>query len=406
MRGAALLSPKVARGVAGRREWRGQLARLPRPEPGRLRVHVHAASVGEFEQAKPIIERLRALRPDTVVTASFFSPSGYEQQGKWEHLAAASYLPEERAGEMRAFLDRVAPDLLLIVRYDLWPELLVEAENRKIPTVLVCGVLRAGTARFRPVIRGFFRWLYSRLSLIHVVEEADASALAALGVDVPREVSGDTRYDRVVERALAPVELPWLDPALVAGRTILVAGSTWPPDEERLAALNDLPGILPVIVPHEPDAAHVEGALARFPGAVTLSDIERREAGAAPRAIVIDRTGLLSALYRIGEIAYVGGAFGEGVHSVLEPAAYALPVFSGPGIERSRDAVALEREGGLTVIRAGEELRREVERLVGEPERRRELAGRVERFVRENVGATGRIVDSLGRHGWLEAGPR
>jgi 3-deoxy-D-manno-octulosonic-acid transferase len=400
MRCAGLLSPKVARGLAGRRRWREQIGSTAELE-GRKRLHVHAASVGEFEQAKPIIEALRESDPGLVVTASFFSPSGYEQQGGYARIDRACYLPDDRPSEIRPFLDLLDPDLILIVRYDLWPELLVEASCRGIPVMLVCCVLRAGSARFRPGARGFFRWLYSQLSLIHAVGREDADALAALGAEAPVEVSGDTRYDRVAARAGAAAELPWLDDRLIAGRRVLVAGSTWPPDEEILSAVADAPGLLSIIVPHEPTPEQVAAARQRFPGAVTLSELERGDAQGDVPAVIVDRTGILSALYRAGSIAYVGGAFGEGVHSVLEPAAYGMPVLSGPKIERSRDAVALEREGSLIVVNSGEDLRARVVELLTDEGRRSDLASRAGRFVRDRLGATARIVAAVEARGWL-----
>jgi 3-deoxy-D-manno-octulosonic-acid transferase len=394
MRVVALWSPKVRRGLEGRRRWREQIAGLPRRGP---RVHVHAASVGEFEQAKPIIERLRGELGECTITATFFSPSGYEQQGKYSHLDGVCYLPFDRPGEMRDFYDRIAPDLVLIIRYDLWPELLVEAHRRAVPVVLVCGVLRSGSARLRPVLRGFFRWLYGMLAEIHAVSSEDADAFARLGIAVPVVVDGDTRYDRVIQRASAQADLPWFDESLAAGRLTLVAGSTWPQDEEILTEASAIPDLFPVIVPHEPTAPHVAALRERFPGAVTVTEIERGELRSAPPAVIVDRTGILAALYRVASIAYVGGGFGQGVHSVLEPAAYCVPVIAGPRIGRSRDATALGDAGCLLMIDGRDALRRTLADLVADEGRRREIGQSGCRFVRERLGATERIVSALSR---------
>jgi 3-deoxy-D-manno-octulosonic-acid transferase len=402
MHAIALRGGKLARGVAGRRAWRDQLAGLAAGE-GELRLHIHAASVGEFEQAKPLVEALRESGVPISVTASFFSPSGYEQQSRYEAIDAASYLPPDTPGEMNAWLDRIAPDLIIIIRYDLWPEFLRASRRRGVPVVLVCGVMREGSSRFRPLLRGFFGELYGMLSLIHAVGDEDARAFARLAPAVPVEVTGDTRYDRVVGRARAVADVAAFTPERIAGRVVLVAGSTWPPDEEALAPLAGRDDLLMVIVPHEPTPEHITSLLERFPGGVTLSAMERGEGPAVPRAVIVDRTGILSALYRVGDIAYVGGGFGVGVHSVLEPAAYGMPVIAGRGIERSRDASEMADLGALTATAEPREVAPAIERLIDDAESRRRLGEGARLFVEERIGATGRILGSLRRRGLLGA---
>lgn len=402
MRCVALWSPKVRRGLEGRRRWREQLGEARLEADGR-RIHIHAASVGEFEQAKPLIERLRADAKPMVITASFFSPSGFEQQGCYSLLDGACYLPFDRVEEVRAFFDHVAPDLIIIIRYDLWPVFLQEAKRRSVPSILVCGVLRESSARLLPVLRGFFRRLYDLLTAVHVVGAEDAAAFHRLGIHSPVVVSGDTRYDRVLARARAQADLSWIDTGLVAGRVTLVAGSTWPADEELLAGLRNRPDLLLVLVPHEPTAEHVAALRDRFPGAVTATEIEAGSVAGAPPAVIVDRTGILAALYRIATIAYVGGGFGEGVHSVLEPAAYGMPVISGPRIERSRDATALSAAGSLLVIGNAAELEAAVADLLADIPLRTRLAQGAGRFVAERLGATDRIHEWLAGAGVLGA---
>jgi 3-deoxy-D-manno-octulosonic-acid transferase len=399
--GASIGSAKGGRGRAGRKRWRDGLKELAKRKAGVPRVHLHAASVGEFEQAKPVIEALRERYRDIIITASFFSPSGYEQQGSYALLDAATYLPVDSRREMRAFLDAIDPDLILIIRYDLWPGLLLEAGRRKVPAVLLCGVLHAGSSRFNPLVRPFFTWLYGMLSLIHAVSGDDRASFAKLVPSVPVEVSGDTRYDRVVARARAAAELPLFDDRVRAGRAVLVAGSTWPPDEELIASVDDRDDLLIVLVPHEPTPEHVASLKRSFEGAVLLSELERDGVSAPPRAIIVDRTGILSALYRIGTIAYVGGGFGEGVHSVLEPAAYGIPVLCGPRIVRSRDAVGMAEARTLRVTRTREELADAIGFLMRDAEGRDATGRRAREYVETRAGATGRIMASLRQRGYL-----
>ncbi|MDB5033753.1 MAG: 3-deoxy-D-manno-octulosonic acid transferase [Chlorobi bacterium] len=401
--GAGAASDKGRRGNAGRTGWREQLSGLRAREPGEFAVHFHAASVGEFEQAKPLIEALRADGGKYRITASFFSPSGFEQQGRYPAVDGACYLPWDRAAEMRDFHDRIAADLVIIIRYDLWPEFLLESARRNVPVALVCGVLRENSARFKPLLRDFFRDVYRHLSLICAVGEEDAAAFRRLVPDVPLAVSGDTRYDRVLARAAAIADVGVFSEGLRAGRRILVAGSTWPRDEDCLQSLSGLNDLLMVIVPHEPTEKHVASLLDAFPGSITLSRLECDGPETPPRAVIVDRTGILAALYRVGDIAYVGGGFGDGVHSVLEPAAYGVPVLSGPGIGRSRDAVLMADAGALTVIADGDDLAGRVNDLLrGDAVRR---AGAISRaVVEERIGATGRILSLLRRRRLLPDG--
>lgn len=393
-RAAAIRSPKARRTLEGRARWREQLAGLAPRSPGVPRLHVHAASVGEFEAARPIIDALREREHPMVITASFFSSSGFAQQRGASGLDAACFLPTDSRGAMRAFMRTVDPDLVLVMRYDLWPEFVAAARNHGAPVWLACGVLRGDSVRFNPLLRGFFRRTYAGLGRIFAVTDTDRAAFERMSA-TPVEVAGDTRYDRVLARAAAGADLGALSASVIAGRTVLVAGSTWPHDEELLRSVAELPGLLPAIVPHEPSKAAVADALARFPGARTLSDLERGADAADVRAVIVDRTGLLAALYRAGHIAYVGGGFGEGVHSVLEPAAYGIPVLCGPRIERSRDASEMAALGALQVVRERGDVLREVSRLLNDPAAREEAGARAGRFVNERAGATRTIVTAI-----------
>jgi 3-deoxy-D-manno-octulosonic-acid transferase len=199
-------------------------------------------------------------------------------------------------------------------------------------------------------------------------------------------------------RASLPIERGQL-----GRRTILVAGSTWPPDEALLAPLVELEDVRLVVVPHEPTQTHVASLRARLGRAVLLSQIEPGEMVEEGSALIVDRTGILLGLYALADIAYVGGAFGAGVHSVLEPAAYGVPVLAGPRIDRSRDASALREAGLLEIVETPESARATIVRLARDTRSREELGGRTGAFVRERAGATERILSSLVRRGLLPA---
>jgi 3-deoxy-D-manno-octulosonic-acid transferase len=398
----AIFSPKVRRGLVGRRRQRTTDATAQASDA--FSIHVHAASVGEFEQAKPIIETLRRESRRYRITASFFSPSGFEQQGTYDQLDDAWYLPDDRPAHVRRFLDRIAPDLVVVIRYDLWPEFLRQAGERGIPSALVCGTMRADSSRLRPIARGFFGWLHGQLALIDCVGEEDAAAFRRLTTEVPIEVTGDTRYDRVVERADAGTRavLP-VDRRQLGDGLVLVAGSTWPADEALLAGLVGDERVRVVVVPHEPTPTHVASLRARLGRSVVLSSLAPGEPIEPGAALIVDRTGILLGLYALADIAYVGGAFGAGVHSVLEPAAYGIPVLAGPRIERSRDASALHAAGLLGVVDDAPALAAAVAALRDDGALRAEKGAASGQFVRERAGATGRILASLRRHGLLPA---
>lgn len=391
---------KLRRGLSGRKKWRELLGGGVGSRGGEFRVHFHAASVGEFEQAKPLIDALRGERGDYRITATFFSPSGFEQQRKYSGLDAATFLPPDRPGQMRELLELIDPDLIVIIRYDLWLEFLLEALRRNVPAVLVCGVLNDRSPRFLPVVRPMFSRLYGLLSMVCAVGSDDAEAFALLAPDLPVVVTGDTRFDRVLATARSTADLHGFTPERIKGRSVLVAGSTWPPDEELLDVLSPLENLLLVIVPHEPTPEHVRSLLIRYPGSVSLSRLEE-SAMAIPRTVIVDRTGILSALYRIGDIAYVGGGFGAGVHSVLEPAAYGLPVLCGPHIKRSPDAMSMRTAELLHIVTEGEELIREVQQMLLNYERRQHWSLELKEFIEGQAGATERILGALRERSYL-----
>ena len=405
MRIASLWSPKIRLAIRGRVDWRSPVGKIKSAAPSAFRIHFHAASVGEFEQAKPLIEALRAESALYRITVSFFSPSGYESQKNWPHIDGACYIPHDRQQEMNEFLNRITPDLIVVIRYDLWLEFMRQAGQRSIPVVLVCGVLRENSVRFFPGLRRFFAGLYGRLTFVHCVSREDRESFKRLAPHVPVEVSGDTRYDRVVERmeSREEGELVQTIRGIAGKRRILVAGSTWKEDERLLAVLNQREDLFLVIVPHEPGPEEVTAALDQFPSAALLSQVTD-EVSAGLRGIVVDRMGVLADLYRLADIAYVGGGFGAGVHSVLEPAAFGLPVIAGPRINRSRDATAMKDAGLLAIVEQEDELRAEVNGLLDDSSRLSAIRNRVGAFVNEQLGATARILDSLHRQGLLPAG--
>ena len=373
-------------------------------------VWIHAASVGEFEQVRPLIERLRREHPDIKIVVTFFSPSGYEARKNYAQVDAVVYLPFATRRKAKRFLDVLQPSMALFVKYEFWPAYLRELKKRDIPTYSISAI-------FRPTQR-FFHW-YGKgaLRLMHcfthifVQDEASRRLLAEHGVH-DCSVAGDTRFDRVNEVLVATREHP--DGRLLpiaqfvenAGR-VVVAGSTWPEDEELLtqwcnevAAFNDAKLIL---VPHEINEEHLHDIFQRFKGRfVKYSDISAMPSNLSrvnilrrAKVMVIDTIGLLSSIYQFGHVAYVGGGFGEGIHNTIEAAVYGVPVVFGPNYHHFREAQGLIDSGAARSINNYNELESAFATALDQYE---SIGAKAAEYVQSELGASAKIYEELFNH--------
>jgi 3-deoxy-D-manno-octulosonic-acid transferase len=358
---AGLASAKARRGHAMRSGAAGRVAAWAAAgrDPARPLLWLHAPSVGEGLQAEPVMRRLRARHPDWQFAWTFFSPSA---EGLAERIGAdvADYLPYDAGTEVGTLLDALRPDALVFSKLDLWPGLAVRAAARGTPVGLIAATVRPGSGRLRWPARPLLRPGYAAVARAGAVAAEDAERLERLGVPAANiTVVGDTRYDSVVERvAGVAADDPLL--AHAAGGPALVAGSTWPGDEDALLRAFKLvraaqPSARLIIVPHEPTPAHLGGVERRAARLGIPAPVRLSVAGGPVPFLLVDRTGVLAALYGAGELAYVGGGFGRaGLHSVLEPAAWGRPVLMGPNWKESRDAgLLLSAGGGWAARRAG-----------------------------------------------------
>lgn len=409
---AAPMSGKISKGISGRKNLRSRwLEGAKRFRRSGKIVWFHVSSVGEYEQAKPVMALLSdTLGPDLELALTFFSPSGmsfyerFDRSRRIEAISFVEYLPLDTKENAKFCLDTLRPDLIVYVKFDLWPNLILEAAGRGIPQVLISGTLSPGSWRLSRAARNFYGHLYSKLSLIAAISEEDAERFRNSSGGLAKVVEvGDTRFDQVCRRIdSAKARLP---KALEAtGRSWIIAGSTWPKDEKiiisgyravRRAHLNA--GL--VIVPHEPSRERLSsiektlsaaGLAYRF-----FSSIE--DAPFEEDVVVVDGVGILAELYRAGKIAYVGGSFSTGVHNVLEPAVLRLPVLFGPRIENSWEAKRLVQLDIATIVRSGEEVARAVASLLSNESLRKHKGARAEEFVRSHCGAAFRCVDFIER---------
>jgi 3-deoxy-D-manno-octulosonic-acid transferase len=396
-----LFNPKVRRGILGRKrlfqELRDQVSRIP---PGQ-RIWIHSSSLGEFEQAKPIIARLKQLYPDVRIVVTFFSPSGYEHSRSYPLADAVSYIPFDTRSAAQRFLDLVTPDIAVMVRYDIWPNHIWELSRRGIPVCIANATMRRGTLRRFPFVRVFHRHVYNSMQCILTVSEADRQTFNAFGLDRPTvSVVGDTRYDQVSIRSRDARRRNLIPSRILQSRKVFVVGSSWPEDEDAilpafLQLQDEISDAIMILVPHEPSVDHLEVLEERLSGKAKTIRFSALNEYRNERIIIVDSVGLLLVLYAYAHIAYVGGSFRQGVHNVLEAAVYGIPVIFGPRHWNSQEPVMLLERGGGFVVPNTQELARTLRNLLLDDQARAFVGERAASFVQAHVGATARCIAHL-----------
>lgn len=396
-----IVNAKTRRGIRGRKRLFEDLQLQVRALPQGRRIWFHSSSMGEFEQAKPIIAELKRRHPDVIVIVSFFSPSGFEHSRAYAPAGVITYIPFDTRANARRFLDLIRPDAAVMVRYDIWPNHIWELRHRKIPVLIANATMRERTRRRTPVARSFHHEVYNAIDDILTVAQSDADAFRHFFLDHPViQTIGDTRYDQVSIRSAEARKRHLIPPAVTGGKKIVVIGSSWPEDEEvvlgaalpLIAASDD---VLFIIVPHEPTEEHLEGLERQLAGKTLRFSALNEYAG--ERVIVVDSVGILTILYAHAQIAFVGGSFRQGIHNVLEAAVYGIPVLFGPKHRNSHEPLMLVEHGGAFVVNDRDDLHRTLKHLL-EDERARAAAGEhAARFVASHVGATDRFLAHLER---------
>ena len=361
--------------------------------PGRPLLWMHAPSVGEGLQARPVLQLVRAEYPRAQLAYTHFSPSA-ERFARSLAVDFVDYLPFDTAGDARRALEALSPAALIFAKLDLWPMLVEQAAARGVRLGMISATLAETSGRRSRLARALLTDAYARLELVGAIDQADAARLVALGVrESAVRITGDTRHDQVWERAEAVDRGSPLLMSLASDRPTLVAGSTWATDEEVLLPAFERsrarhPALRMIIAPHEPGEAELR-TIERWAATARVS-AARLGAPAARTAdvIIVDRVGVLGDLYALGHLAYVGGGFhAAGLHSVLEPAAFGIPVLFGPGARGSRDAERLTARGGGERIASVDSLADRVTRWLADPSSRTEAGTRARAFVADGVGA-------------------
>lgn len=392
---------KIQRSLGARRGVTERFAAWGRSrrDPSRPLVWFHAPSVGEGLQARPVIEALRARNPAWQIAYSYFSPSA-ESFAQRLDVDFRDVLPFDTGSSVAAALDALRPSALIFSKLDVWPLLVEAASKRGIPTALISATLAPGSSRSRGVASLVLRDAYSLLDAVGAVSSEDAARLIALGCQTERvHVTGDTRFDQVIESAMNVNRLGVVLAPLRSPRPTLVAGSTWPADERQLfdalghAVIRES-GLRAIIAPHEPTAAHLAPIERWAANAglrhVTLGDVD----AAAADVVLVDRVGVLGDLYALADFAFVGGGFhAAGLHSVLEPAAYGVPVLFGPRHRASREAGLLLAAGAARAAADASDLAAALTHWLTQPAERLAAGAAAQRFVERNAGATVRSVE-------------
>ena len=358
---------------------------------------MHCASVGEFEQGRPVLEALRDRQPDRFILVTFFSPSGYELRKNYAGADGVLYLPLDGPRTAAQFLDLVRPDRVIFVKYEFWYYYLREIARRNIPLHLISAVFRPGQAFFQ-WYGGFHRQMLNFFDDLFVQDARSAELLRSLDLpDTRVHLAGDTRLDRVRHIAQTAQSLPSID-RFADGHLLLIAGSTWPPDIavlRELAAQPEFGTWKLIVAPHEIDEAQLQRTERSFPVGSVVRFSELPSAPSEHRVLLIDNIGMLASLYRYGRIAYVGGAFGSGLHNILEPAAHGLPVLFGPKYHKFNEARELLARSGVASIGKAEELIAQFRRWQQE-EAYAKAVRQIEAYFAERSGATKVIVAALG----------
>lgn len=388
---AAMLGKEKARlWLEGRRGWEQRLRQAL--GAGDKVVWVHAASLGEFEQGRPVLEAIRQQYPSYKILLTFFSPSGYEVRKDYKGADYIYYLPLDTPRNARRFLEIARPQLAIFIKYEFWYHFLTALYRQHVPTLLVSGVFRPGQVFFR-WYGGMFRRLLVQLTHIFVQNDSSLACLEQLGIS-RASVAGDTRFDRVWALREEAQALP-LIADYCGSRKVLVAGSTWEADEILLSRWwsRQQDDLQLVIAPHEVYESHIQQLLQLFPEAVRYTALKAGTVVAPGKVLIIDNVGMLAAMYRYAHIAYVGGGFGkEGIHNILEPAAYGRPVLFGPIYDKFPEAEELLQWGGALVVQEMDDLLRHTRHLLHSDNTYRLVSGMAAKYVADHQGATGRVL--------------
>jgi 3-deoxy-D-manno-octulosonic-acid transferase len=383
-----------------------QYSPLPKTKTNSKRLWFHASSMGEFEQAKPIIEMIKHKHPEIYIICSFYSPSGYNNQKTYKYADLICYIPFDTKKNADDFIDSIQPDLAVFVRYDMWLNHLNALEGKIIPTYLICATPPANKL-YLSLFKGFLKYTYGKFTYIFTMTPEDISYFESLQIQSKIISSFDSRFDRIISTVNQYSTQPIINKDVLLDFIVLIVGSSWEPDEKIVSKAVDIYNnihtkkIKVIYVPHEPTEKHIEKLYSLEPDLIRFSEIEKQESLSEQmklinnKHIVVDSIGKLLQLYANADIVYVGGAFGAGVHSVTEPAGYGIPVICGKSYYNSPDAKNMVKKGILKPVSSINEMLLYLEYLSDNPEKEKSLASQTKDYIFGQGGASKIIAEHI-----------
>jgi len=391
---AYLLSPfnsKASLWVKGRKNWAVKIRETIKA--GDKTIWVHCASLGEFEQGRPVIEAIKKERPEIKIVLTFFSPSGYEIRKNFQGADYIGYIPADTPRNAKKFIDIVNPDYVIFVKYEFWNNYISELYKNKIPLYLISSIFRPEQHFFK-WYGSFFREMLKKFEKIFVQDIKSLDLLSSIGIE-NTVLSGDTRFDRVIQITGTAKVIPQIE-QFAAGEKLFLAGSSWKPDEEIIVQyINTFPDRMKwVFAPHEIDNSNIE----RLEKIITVSHVrfsEFSDSSVSARVLIIDNIGMLSSAYRYAYISAIGGGFGKGIHNILEPASWGIPVMFGPDHKKFKEAVDLINERGAMTFNSFAEFSDILNRWLTDDLFYLKSAKTTANYICKNTGATSKIMQEI-----------
>jgi len=394
--GAHLVAPfntKASQWVKGREKWAEKISE--KISPGERTIWMHCASLGEFEQGRPVIEAIREKDPSLKIVLTFFSPSGYEIRKNYDKADYVGYLPSDTPRNAQKFIELVNPEYVIFVKYEFWNNYISELYKKNIPLYLISGIFRPGQHFFR-WYGSFFREMLRKFEMIFVQDQKSVDLLSGIGIEKVA-LAGDTRFDRVIQIAGSAKAIPALD-QFRGDERLFLAGSSWKPDEEIIAEyINTFPDKMKwVFAPHEIDKSNID-RLEKLFKVKTVRFSEFSEISKDARVLIIDNIGMLSSAYRYAFIAAIGGGFGKGIHNLLEPVCWGVPVVFGPNHDKFREAIDLKANGAAKSFVTYSQFKDIIDAWLGDEKLYSTAAEAALNYVKANTGATEKIIKEIGQ---------
>ena len=385
----SLWDKKAKQWIVGRKDIFKRMAEVISPED--KVVWIHAASLGEFEQGRPVIEKIREQQPEYKILVTFYSPSGYEIRKNYAGADYIFYLPIDTPGNAKKFLDVAHPEIAIIVKYEFWLNLLSELKHRGVRTYLISAIFRRNSIFFRSY-GSIWRQALDSFEQMFVQNEESKELLHEIGFDNV-VVAGDTRFDRVAEIARNVKKVPIVE-RFKGNSPLFVAGSTWGPDEEILQTLiNDNPQIKFVVAPHEMENSRIERIIAQTKGgAVRYTQCNEESDFSKIQVLILDTIGILSSVYGYATWSYIGGGFGVGIHNTLEAATFGLPIAFGPNYQKFKEARDMVALGAATKVESAEDLSAWFAPLRDDKSALQRAGSAAKSYTQRNQGATSLIM--------------